>query len=79
MSLKLRLYKSGGNVIKRHRRSLHKRLLSRAPCSRVHLAYSLRQPHVVYHLPTSLTLTIDRATSCRLFEYIRFIATTPVL
>ena len=66
-------------VTERHRRSLYKRLLSKAPCSYVHLAYSLRQPHVVYYLLTPSTLTIDRATSCRLLEYIYFIATARVL
>src|SRR6266702_6473561 len=66
-------------VTERRRRSLHRRLPSGTPCPRVRLAYSLRQPHVVYHLPTPLILTIDRATSCRLLEYIRLAATTPRL
>src|SRR6266568_5146770 len=67
------------SVTERRRRSLHRRLPSGTPCPRVRLAYSLRQPRVVYHLPTPLILTIDRATSCRLLEYIRSAATTPRL
>jgi len=66
-------------IIKRHRKSLYKRLLSKALYSRVHFIYSLRQPRVVYHLPTPSTLTIDHVTSYRLLKYIRFIATAPVL
>ena len=62
-------------VTERHYKNLYKRLLSKNPCSHVHLAYSLRQPRVVYHLLTPLTLKIDRATSCRLLEYIRSIVT----
>ena len=31
-----------------------------------------------YHLLTPSTLTIDRATSCRLLEYIRSVATASV-
>src|SRR6266581_3917709 len=75
-SPELRLHKRGGSVTERRRRSLHRRLPSGTPCPRVRLAYSLRQPRVVYHLPTPLILTIDRATSCRLLEYIRSAATT---
>ena len=45
------------------------------PCA---LAYTLCTAYVcyarVYHLLTSLTLMIDRAISCRLPKYIRFIA-----
>src|SRR6266581_910015 len=78
-SPELRLHKRGGSVTERRRRSLHRRLPSGTPCPRVRLAYSLRQPRVVYHLPTPLILTIDRATSCRLLEYIRSAATTPRL
>src|SRR6266567_8646767 len=75
-SPELRLHKRGGSVTERRRRSLHRRLPSGTPCPRVRLVYSLRQPRVVYHLPTPLILTIDRATSCRLLEYIRLAATT---
>src|SRR6266699_5414548 len=75
-SPELRLYKKGGSVMERRRRSLHRRLPSGTPCPRVRLAYSLRQLRVVYHLPTPLILTIDRVTSCRLLEYIRSAATT---
>src|SRR6266576_3224184 len=75
-SPELRLHKRGGSVTERRRRSLHRRLPSGTPCPRVRLAYSLCQPRVVYHLPTPLILTIDRATSCRLLEYIRSAATT---
>jgi len=64
--------------MERRRRSLHGRLPSGTPCPRVRFAYSLRQPRVVYHLPTPLILTIDRATSCKLLEYIRSIAIAPV-
>src|SRR6266568_8175917 len=78
-SPELRLHKRGGSVTERRRRSLHRRLPSGTPCPRVRLAYSLRQPHIVYHLPTPLILTIDRATSYRLLEYIRSAATTPCL
>ena len=35
-------------VTERRRRSLHRRLPSGTPCPRVRLAYSLRQPRVVY-------------------------------
>ena len=46
------------------------------------LAYTSRTPYVsyawIYHLLTPSTLTIDRATSCRLLEYIRIVATAPV-
>jgi hypothetical protein len=42
-------------------------------------AYTSRTAYVsyarVYHLLTPLTLTIDRAMSCRLLEYIRLAAT----
>src|SRR5271169_7040600 len=45
------------------------------------LAYTSRTAYVsyaqVYHLLTPSTLTIDRATSCRLLEYIRSAATVP--
>jgi len=45
------------------------------PCA---LAYTLYIAYVsyarVYHLLTPLTLTIDRVMSCRLPEYIRFVA-----
>src|SRR6266576_7295488 len=78
-SPELRLYKRGGSVMERRRRSLHRRLPSRTPCPRVHLAYSLRQPHIVYHLPTPLILTIDCVTSYRLLKYIRLAATIPRL
>src|SRR6266436_7999823 len=78
-SPELRLHKRGGSVTERRRRSLHRRLPSGTPCPRVRLAYSLCQPRVVYHLPTPLILTIDRATSYRLLEYIRLAATTPRL
>ena len=36
------------------------------------------QPGLEYHLLTPSTLTIDRAMSCRLLEYIRSVATAPV-
>src|SRR6266704_3833157 len=75
-SPELRLYKRGGSVMERRRRSLHRRLPSGTPCPCVRLAYSLCQPRVVYYLPTPLILMIDRATSCRLLEYIRLAATT---
>src|SRR6266700_4295342 len=78
-SPELRLYKRGGSVTERRRRSLYRRLLSGTPCPRVRLAYSLRQLCVVYHLPTPLILIIDRATSCRLLEYICLAATIPRL
>src|SRR6266704_5198947 len=78
-SPELRLYKRGGSVTERRCRSLHRRLPSGTPCPRVRLAYSLRQPRVVYYLPTPLILTIDRVMSCRLLEYIRLAATTPRL
>src|SRR6266571_7425410 len=78
-SPELRLYKRGGSVTERRRRSLYRSLPSGTPCPRVRLAYSLRQPRVVYYLPTPLILTIDRATSCRLLKYIRLAATTPRL
>ena len=78
-SPELRLHKRGGSVTERRHRSLHRRLPRGTPCPRVRLAYSLRQPHVVYHLPTPLILTIDRATSYKLLEYIRSAATTPRL
>ena len=46
------------------------------------LVYTLRIAYVsyarVYHPLTPSTLTIDRAMSCRLPEYIRFIAIAPV-
>src|SRR6266700_6718914 len=79
VSLELRLHKRGGSVMERRRRSLHRRLPSGTPCPRVRLAYSLHQLRVVYHLPTPLILTIDRVTSCRLFEYICLAVTTPRL
>src|SRR6266702_2221141 len=50
---------------------------SGTPCPRVRLAYSLRQLRVVYHLTTPSILKIVRATSCRLLEYIRSVATVP--
>src|SRR6266576_3101263 len=78
-SPELRLHKRGGSVTERRRRSLYRRLPSGTPCPRVRLVYSLRQLRVVYHLPTPLILTIDRATSCRLLEYICSAATTPRL
>src|SRR6266481_4889024 len=78
-SPELRLYKRGGSVTERRRRSLYRRLPSGTPCPRVRLAYSLRQLRVVYYLPTPLILTIDRVTSCRLLEYIRLVAITPRL
>src|SRR6266702_5170499 len=78
-SPELRLYKRGGSVTERCCRSLHRRLPSGTPCPRVRLVYSLCQPRVVYYLPTPLILTIDCATSCRLFEYICLAATTPRL
>ena len=77
VSPELRLYKRGGSVTERRRRSLHGRLPGGTPCPRIRFAYSLRQPRVVYHLPTPLILTIGRATSCRLLEYIRSAATVP--
>ena len=47
------------------------------------LIYTSRTAYVsyarVYHLLTPSTLTIDRVTSCRLPEYIRFIAIAHVL
>ena len=64
-------------VTERRRRSLHGRLPSGTPCPRVRFAYSLRQPRVVYYLPTPLILMIDRATSCKLLKYIRFVAIAP--
>src|SRR6266700_5449241 len=76
VSPELRLYKRGGSVMERCRRSLYRRLPSGTPCPRVRLVYSLRQPCVVYYLPTPLILTIDRVTSCRLLKYIRLAATT---
>ena len=46
------------------------------------LAYTSRTACVsyarVYHLLTPSTLTIDRATSCRLLKYIYSVATAPV-
>src|SRR6266567_2645140 len=78
-SPELRLYKRGGSVTECRRRSLYRRLSSGTPCPRVRLAYSLRQPRVVYYLPTPLILTIDCVMSCRLLKYIRLAATTPRL
>src|SRR6266568_5103584 len=75
-SPELRLHKRGGSVTERRRRSLHRRLPSGTPYPRVRLAYSLRQPRVVYYFPTPLILTIDRVTSYRLLKYIRLAATT---
>ncbi len=49
-SPELRLYKRGGSVTEPHRRGLHRR----APCSRVHLAYSLRQLRVGISPPYAL-------------------------
>jgi len=46
------------------------------------LIYTSRTAYIsyarVYYLLTPLTLTIDRVTSCRLLEYIRFIAIAPI-
>src|SRR6266568_1775821 len=49
-SLELRLYRRGGSVTEPHRRGLHRR----APCSRVHLAYSLCQLRVGISPPYAL-------------------------
>jgi len=73
----LRLYKRGGSVTERRRRSLYGRLPSGTPCPRVRFAYSLRQLYVVYHLPTPSILTIDHVTSCRLLKYIHSVAIAP--
>ena len=48
--LELRPYKRGGSVTEPHRRGLYRR----APYSRVHLAYSLRQLHVGISPPYTL-------------------------
>jgi len=46
----LRLCKRGGSVMEPHRRGLYRR----APCSRIHLVYSLRQLRVGISPPYAL-------------------------
>ena len=50
MSPELRPYKRGGSVTEPHRKGLYRR----APCSRVHLTYSLRQLRVGISPPYAL-------------------------
>ena len=49
-SPELHLYRRGGSVTEPHHKGLHRR----APCSRVHLAYSLRQLRVGISPPYAL-------------------------
>ena len=74
-SPELRLYKRGGSVIEPTTKAS-----TGEPRA---LAYTLRTAYVsyaqVYHLLTPSTLTIDRATSCRLLKYIHSAAIDLVL